>query len=67
MRRREFITLFAGAVSVCLCVSAAAQEGYYGVGHDKWHRDFYSILKRNDGRGPCCNLNRPGLIGGSNS
>src|SRR5262249_26217599 len=31
-------------------------EGYYGIGHDKWHRDFYSKLKRNDGRGSCCNL-----------
>ena len=56
MKRREFISLLGGAVSVLLCVSAAAQEGYYGVGHGKWHRDFYSILKRNDGRGPCCNL-----------
>jgi hypothetical protein len=34
---------------MCLCASAAAQEGYYGVGHDKWHRGFYSTLKRNDG------------------
>jgi hypothetical protein len=56
MKRREFITLLGGAVSVFLCVSAAAQEGYYGIGHDKWHRDFYSKLKRNDGRGPCCSL-----------
>jgi hypothetical protein len=37
-------------------VSAAAQEGYYGVGHDKWHQGFYSKLKRNDGQGSCCNL-----------
>jgi hypothetical protein len=56
MRRREFITLLGGTVSVFLCVSAAAQEGYYGIGHDKWHRDFYSKLKRNDGQGSCCNL-----------
>ena len=50
MKRREFITLLGGAVSVFLCVSAAAQEGYYGAGHDKWHQDFYSKLpKRNDG------------------
>jgi hypothetical protein len=56
MNRRGFITLLGGAVSVLLCVSAAAQQGYCGVGHDKWHRDFYSKLKRNDGRGPCCNL-----------
>src|SRR5262245_44775113 len=54
--RRECITLLGGAVSVFLCVGAAAQEGYYGIGHDKWHRDFYSKLKRNDGRGSCCNL-----------
>src|SRR5262244_3693871 len=54
--RREFITLLGGAVSVFLCVSAAAQEGYYGVGHDKWHQGLYSKLKRNDGQGSCCNL-----------
>jgi hypothetical protein len=35
---------------------AVAQEGYYGVGHDKWHQGFYSTLKRNDGGGSCCNL-----------
>jgi hypothetical protein len=56
MRRRDFITLLGGAVSLFLCVSAAAQEGYYGVGHDKWHQGFYSTLKRNDGGGSCCNL-----------
>ena len=54
--RRDFIALLGGALSGCLCVSAAAQEGYYGEGHDKWHQDFYSKLKRNDGRGPCCSL-----------
>jgi hypothetical protein len=54
--RRNCIILLGTAVSVFLCVSAAAQEGYYGVDHDKWHRDFYSKLKRNDGRGPCCSL-----------
>jgi len=26
------------------------------VGHDKWHQDLYSKLKRNDGHGSCCNL-----------
>ena len=46
MKRRDFITMLGGAVSVLLCVSAAAQEGDYGVGHGKWHRDFYSKLKR---------------------
>jgi hypothetical protein len=43
-------------VSLFLCVRAVAQEGYYGVGHDKWHQGFYSKLKRNDGQGSCCNL-----------
>jgi hypothetical protein len=56
MKRREFITLLGGAISLFLCVSATAQEGYYGVGHDKWHQGFYSKLKRNDGQGSCCNL-----------
>jgi hypothetical protein len=54
--RRHCITLLGSAVSLFLCVSAAAQEGYYGAGHDKWHQGFYSKLKRNDGRGSCCNL-----------
>jgi hypothetical protein len=56
VRRRQFITLLAGTVSAGLCVSAAAQEGYYGVGHGKWHGDFYSKLRRNDGQGSCCSL-----------
>jgi len=43
-------------VSVFLCVRAVAQEGYYGVGHDRWHTEFYSNLNRNDGKGSCCNL-----------
>jgi len=43
-------------VSTVLCNGAAAQEGYYGVGHDKWHQNFYSKLQRNDGKGPCCNI-----------
>jgi hypothetical protein len=38
MNRRAFITLLGGAVSVFLCVSAAAQDGYYGVGHNKLHQ-----------------------------
>ena len=35
-------------LSICLCVRAVAQEGYYGV--------VYSKLNRNDGKGTCCNL-----------
>ena len=62
LKRCEFITLLGGAISLFLCINAflrinaAAQEGYYGVGHDKWHQGFYSKLKRNDGQGSCCNL-----------
>jgi hypothetical protein len=56
MRPRKFTTLLGGALSVLLCLSAAAQEGYYGAGHDKWHQGFYLKLKRNDGQGSCCNL-----------
>src|SRR5262244_3149125 len=43
-------------VSVFLSLHAVAQEGYYGVSHDQWHREFYSKLNRNDGGGTCCNL-----------
>jgi hypothetical protein len=32
---------------------APSLHGHYGVGHEKWHREFYSKLKRNDGS-PCC-------------
>ena len=54
--RRELTTLLGGALSVSLCISGAAQEGYFGAGHDKWHQGFYSKLNRNDGKGSCCNL-----------
>src|SRR5439155_20921734 len=55
VNRRVFITL-GSEVSVVFSAGAAAQEGYHGVGHDKWHQGFYSTLKRNDGQGSCCNL-----------
>ena len=55
-RRRDFGTLVAGALTVLLCLRAAAQEGHFGAGHDQWHQDFYLKLNRNDGRGPCCSL-----------
>ena len=42
------------AVSALLVVSAAAQEGHFGVGHDKWHRSFYDHLLQKDGSS-CCN------------
>jgi hypothetical protein len=54
--QREFITLLGGSLFVSLHVHAAAQEGYFGVGHDPWPNDFYLNLNRNDGKGTCCNL-----------
>lgn len=36
--------------------AAAAQEGYLGHDHDKWHRGFYQTLLRPDTKTPCCNL-----------
>src|SRR3984893_13233295 len=45
-RGQEFTTLLGGGLAVFLFASAAAQDGYYGVGHDKWHQNFYSKLKR---------------------
>jgi hypothetical protein len=56
MKRRAFINGFGGAFSLFLCVSAAAQDGHHGAGHDSWHQSFYSKLRRNDGQGSCCNL-----------
>ena len=56
MWRRGFIAALFGALSTFLCAGAGAQEGHYGIGHDKWHRDFYATLRRNDGQGPCCSL-----------
>jgi hypothetical protein len=58
-RRRDII--FVGGAVAFLCTNAAAQEGHYGLGHDKWHEGFYSTLKRNDG-GSCCNLMDPKVV-----
>ena len=55
LRRRDRITFVGSAVVVFLSTNAVAQEGHYGLGHDKWHESFYSTLKRYDG-GSCCNL-----------
>jgi hypothetical protein len=38
--RREMLAALGGAASLFFCVNAAAQEGYYGAGHDKWHQGF---------------------------
>jgi hypothetical protein len=35
---------------------AAAQEGHYGRGHERWHAEFYSKLLRPDTKTSCCNL-----------
>jgi hypothetical protein len=56
MRQRQFI-LAGGALCVMFCLGAAAQDagtGDHGIGHDKWHQDFYAKLRRNDGGGSCC-------------
>ena len=37
-------------------VPAAAQEGYHGHDHDRWHAEFYSKLMRPDTKTSCCNL-----------
>lgn len=31
-------------------------QGRHGVGHDKWHEQFYSKLVRKDTKMSCCNL-----------
>jgi hypothetical protein len=53
---RNVKTLLAGVLPIFAFVSAGAQEGYHGAGHQDWHEGFYSKLKRNDGGGSCCNL-----------
>ena len=67
MRQHQFIMALGGTFLLMFCLDTAArdagpvqygttQQGRYGVGHDKWHRDFYASLRRNDGQGPCCSL-----------
>src|ERR1700720_1619376 len=55
LRKSDHIAFVGSAVVVFLCTNAVAQEGHYGLGHDKWHESFYSTLKRDDG-GSCCDL-----------
>ena len=40
VRRSYRISVVRSAVVAFLCGNAAAQEGYYGVGHEKWHQGF---------------------------
>jgi hypothetical protein len=54
--RWHLIALVSSAFSILLLVSGAAQEGYLGTDHHKWHEGFYSKLQRNDGQGSCCSL-----------
>ena len=56
MNRRAFIAALGIALSVFLCLGAAAQDRYHGAGHDRWHQDVYSKLRRNDGQGSCCSV-----------
>jgi hypothetical protein len=50
--------MLGGVFSMFLGLSAAAQDGHYGVDHDKWHHEFYATLERKDGsRMPCCSQN----------
>jgi hypothetical protein len=56
--RRALIATLGGVFSMFLGLCAAAQDGHYGVDHDKWHHEFYATLKRKDGsRMPCCSQN----------
>jgi hypothetical protein len=41
MKRRQFIALLGGALPVSFCMTGAAQEGYSGAGHDKWHQGLF--------------------------
>jgi len=54
VQRRSLSVSLGGALSTLLCLSAAAQEGYFGVGHDKLHHGFYDQLFQRDGSS-CCN------------
>ena len=54
MHRLVFSAFFAGAFSVLALQTTAAQEGYFGVGHEKFHSGFYDQLFQKDGSS-CCN------------
>ncbi len=56
MQRRVFSVSLGGALSALLFLSAGAQEGHHGVGHDKWHRDFYDRLLQKDGSSCCTHV-----------
>ncbi len=54
MRQHVLTVALGTAISVLFYLSAVAQEGYFGVGHDKFHSSFYDHLLRKDGSS-CCN------------
>jgi hypothetical protein len=54
LQRHVVSVSLGGALSALSFLSAVAQEGYFGVGHDKWHHDFYDHLLQKDGSS-CCN------------
>ena len=55
MKATVSLLAFLGTFAGTLCAQgAAAQEGYFEVGHDKWHHDFYNHLLQKDGSS-CCN------------
>jgi hypothetical protein len=35
---------------------AQGHQGRHGIGHEKWHEQFYSKLMRKDTKTSCCNL-----------
>jgi hypothetical protein len=51
----RFIRTFTMAFIRILLGPAAAQEGYFGQGHEKWHQGFYRTLERPDASASCCN------------
>ena len=53
MNTRRIVSVL-GFIATVIGTSSVAQEGYFGVGHDKWHRDFYDRLLQKDGSS-CCN------------
>lgn len=42
--------------AVGMALSASAQEGHIGQGHDEWHQDFYQKLVTPETKVSCCSL-----------
>ncbi|MBX6329977.1 MAG: hypothetical protein IRY89_15525 [Pseudolabrys sp.] len=53
-------SLIAACAIACATSPALAQgvayEGRHGIGHERWHREFYSRLMRPGTQTSCCNL-----------